>query len=244
VPNSLCNSYHVSLGKFVEAFDDYSTSLQQQQVIYNLLEKTQTAPPAELQQAHSSIQELNSDIERVRLLRDTNVLKVEADKRFASNQLSEALECYEKALCLLPMHVGCLSNRAALHLACGRIDSCIDDCTAALQIMELDVANAAVAGPMKASTGNVNAQLLSSILPAVGTEKRKLWVVKTVTRRGAAYAQLNKLDLAVEDYALAAKLDPSNEKLQADYKQISALVSRQKEAVSTSSEAAGEAISG
>jgi hypothetical protein len=42
----------------------------------------------------------------------------------------------------------------------------------------------------------------------------------------------------------AIKLDPSNEKLQADYKQISALVSRQKEAVSTSSEAAGEAISG
>ena len=46
--------------------------------------------------------------------------------------------------------------------------------------------------------------MLASILPPVGSDKRAQWVVKTVVRRGQAYARLTKIDEAISDYTLAA----------------------------------------
>ena len=47
-----------------------------------------------------------------------------------------------------------------------------------------------------------------------------LQVVKTVVRRGAAYARVTKIDEAIADYTLAAGLDPKNETLRSDLNKI------------------------
>ena len=120
-----------------------------------------------------------------------------------------------KALALLPFHVSCLSNRSACRFATGDILGCIEDCSTALSILEIDLtkidstptptptatataisgfaATTDVPSMLLSSSTTVlaaNATMLSSILPASGSEKRKSWVLKTVTRRGAALAQV------------------------------------------------------
>jgi len=96
-------------------------------------------------------------------------------------------------------------------MALADLKGCVDDCNAALALLQLDPSTAPQAGGIN---------MLASILPPVGSDKRVTWVVKTVTRRGAAHAQLGLLDAAVDDYALAAGLDPQNEKLKTDLNNI------------------------
>jgi hypothetical protein len=87
------------VGKFAEAFDDYTAAIQFLQAIYNVHEKTQQADPnaqREMLKLHQDINELRADIERVRLLRECNDLKTQADKMFAANQLNDACGLYDK----------------------------------------------------------------------------------------------------------------------------------------------------
>lgn len=43
--------------------------------------------------------------------------------------------------------------------------------------------------------------MLSAILPAVGTEKRVTWTVKTLMRRGVAMRLLCRFDDAIQDFS-------------------------------------------
>lgn len=43
--------------------------------------------------------------------------------------------------------------------------------------------------------------MLNAILPAVGTEKRVIWTVKTLMRRGVALRLLCRLDDAIQDFS-------------------------------------------
>jgi len=43
--------------------------------------------------------------------------------------------------------------------------------------------------------------MLNAILPAVGTEKRVTWTVKTLMRRGVAQRLLCRLDDAIQDFS-------------------------------------------
>ena len=155
---------------------------------------------------------VKSDLDRLLTLSRAEALKKEADKILGEGNVKLALNTYTDALTLLPMHVGCLSNRSACKLALGDVQGCVDDCSAALALLQLDPTTASEAG------GGIN--MLVSILPPAGSDKRTSWVVKTVTRRGAANAQLGQIDAAVNDYALAAGLDSKNEKLQSDLNNI------------------------
>lgn len=43
--------------------------------------------------------------------------------------------------------------------------------------------------------------MLNAILPAVGTEKRVTWTVKTLMRRGVAMRLLCRFDDAIQDFS-------------------------------------------
>ncbi len=78
--------------------------------------------------------------------------------------------------------------------------------------------------------------LASGPLPPVGSSKRKMWVLKTVARRGAARAALGLLAEAVADYRTACGLDPDDKALERD---LAAL--EKKLAVGQAATPAGEA---
>jgi tetratricopeptide (TPR) repeat protein len=142
-------------------------------------------------------------------------LKKEGDQTFAENNLESASLKYSEALTLFPAHVGCLSNRSACKLAQGDIQGCIDDCSEALRILQVDIER--IQSNKSEVLFEVNKiNMLSSILPPSGSEKRRQWAIKTITRRGVAWARLGNYDEAVSDYTVASGLDPTNELLKSD----------------------------
>lgn len=150
------------------------------------------------------------DLEKVDKLLKAEALKKEGDTLFAEEKLSESHGKYTDALHLVPVHVGCLSNRSACSLTSKNIQSCIDDCSDALSILRDNDSSS------RYTCGDSQFDMLNSILPRVGSEKRTSWVVKTLLRRGAAQAQLNRLSEAIEDYSTASSLEPANALLKAD----------------------------
>lgn len=150
------------------------------------------------------------DLEKVGKLLKAEALKKEGDTLFAEEKLSESHGKYTDALHLVPVHVGCLSNRSACSLTSKNIQSCIDDCSDALSILRDNDSS------LRYTCGDSQFDMLNSILPRVGSEKRTSWVVKTLLRRGAARAQLNRLSEAIEDYSTASSLEPMNTVLKAD----------------------------
>ena len=169
-----------------------------------------------------TVESIQEDIKQIRTLSEGDALKKDADKIFATGDVKNAARMYSEALDLLPVHVGCFSNRSACKMAQGDTMGCIDDCSAALALLQLKPDDMIGGGGSGGSGGNSSSgvNMLASILPPVGSEKRASWVIKTVVRRGAAYAQLGQIDEAVEDYALAASLNPSDEKLKKDLNNI------------------------
>eukprot|EP00606_Chrysophyceae_sp_TOSAG23-5_P001312 GSChrysophyteH2.ASY1.ANO1.1430.1 assembled CDS len=147
-----------------------------------------------------TVESIQEDIKQIRTLSEGDALKKDADKIFATGDVKNAARMYSEALDLLPVHVGCFSNRSACKMALGDTMGCIDDCSAALALLQLKPDDMIGGGG--------------------GSEKRASWVIKTVVRRGAAYAQLGKIDEAVDDYTLAASLNPSDEKLKKDLNNI------------------------
>lgn len=161
---------------------------------------------------------LAADVDRICRLLDADILKKEGDALFADNKLTESCLKYEKAICLVPVHVGCLSNRSACKLAMKDVHGCIDDCSKALAL--LSDCDSKDMGRDTISSSSPDINMLTAILPSAGTEKRVSWTVKTLLRRGAAYAQLNSLDDAVADYRAASALDQKNEILKSDLNKI------------------------
>ena len=175
---------------------------------------------------------LTADLDRIVRLLNADILKKEGDSLFADNKLQESALKYEEALGLVPVHVGCLSNRSACRLAMKDVEGCIEDCTDALMLLNDSdttptTTNTTLTTTTSTSTANTTSSssssdinMLNSILPSVGSDKRKSWVVKTLLRRGAAYAQLSRLDEAVSDFRTASALDPKNETLKSDLNKI------------------------
>ena len=175
---------------------------------------------------------LTADLDRIVRLLNADILKKEGDSLFADNKLQESALKYEEALGLVPVHVGCLSNRSACRLAMKDVEGCIEDCTDALMLLNdsditptttnttLTTTTSPSAATTTSSSSSSDINMLNSILPSIGSDKRKSWVVKTLLRRGAAYAQLSRLDEAVSDFRTASALDPKNETLKSDLNKI------------------------
>ena len=78
---------------------------------------------------------LVADLRRVMGLAKCSELKKKADGEFGAGQLEVALETYGEALKVEPGFVSAISNRAACLLALGRLEECVDDCSAALDLL-------------------------------------------------------------------------------------------------------------
>jgi tetratricopeptide (TPR) repeat protein len=187
-----------------------------------------------------TLESLRSDVVRLEKLVLADGLKKEADKILSEGQLEAAKEKYTEALRVIPVHVSCLSNRSACKLAMGDFSGCVEDCTAALTLLQADLRllgggktsqnqyqdpnpnknKLFLRGDTSQGSADGALSMLSSILPAPGSDKRKSWVLRTILRRGAAYAQLSQLAEAVDDYKTASGLDPTNETLKSDLNKI------------------------
>merc|ERR1719197_247018 len=150
---------------------------------------------------------LMADAERVRVLVRCDALKREGDAAFGAGDREAAHGFYTKALELDPGFVSVLSNRATCHLAMQSWQPCVDDCSRALELLQAAV-----------TTGQGSS--LPCAMPASGTQKRRQWVLKTLVRRATANAQLGKFSAAVDDYEIAVQIEPANEALANDLKQL------------------------
>jgi len=164
-----------------------------------------------------------ADLKMLRLLADADALKKQGDAVFAERRVDEAKGCYDQALSLVPLHVGCLSNRSACKLALGDVQGCVDDCSHALELLQIDPG--ASASSSTSAQGGLN--MLAAVLPPAGSDKRLAWVTRTVARRGQALAQLNRLPEAAEDFRRAAALNPANDALKEDLVKIEAALRAQ-----------------
>jgi len=209
-----------NLGDFASAISDQSRVLAAVESLHCLGIETGGLNPATVME----------DLRRLRVLVEADTSKKEGDAAFAESRLEEARAKYDAALELLPFHVGSLSNRSACRLAQNDLQGCIDDCSKALELLELDPlgtgsTNLANTG---GNAGGIN--MLASVLPPAGSAKRLSWVTRTVTRRGQAHWKLGQTTEALRDYTQAAALNPNDAALQADLKAVQAAAETIKEA--------------
>lgn len=185
-----------SLGCFDDALADY-------RLIKSRLEGGE-------QLAGVTVDGVSDDVSKIETLMSADNLKKQADEKLKQNFLEDAVALYSQAINILPIHVGCLANRATCYIALGELKSCIDDASSALNILHSNEDSS------KKQILDDGFSLLASILPPHGSEKRKAWVVKTLAKRAAAYAQLGELDNAIADYSQLVALEPKDSSLMSD----------------------------
>lgn len=218
-------------GSFTEALVDYHQANSK----YQQLNMTQISSIQGV-----SLESLAMDIQRLKLLVDADSLKKQGDSLFAEKSIHEAKIKYDQAMALVPVHVSCLSNRAACSIALDDYNSCIEDCSTAISLLRSNLSDQ-VEGTV---VGSYSSQLkheiqqqehlrnmLAAILPHEGSEKRKSWLMKTLLRRGVALIQMNRHRDALKDYQLASSLDPSNEAIRADTAKLYDLITSSEQSV-------------
>jgi U3 small nucleolar RNA-associated protein 21 len=160
---------------------------------------------------------------RVASLDRSDGVKKEADAKLGGGDLDGALGLYGACLEVEPDFVSALSNRAACLLALGRFADAAADCSAALDLLAGDpkvaaATNDALLAGMGLPTFGAGSGggVAAGPIPPVGSAKRRLWVLKTVARRGLARAKLGRFQDAIDDYRTAVDLDPADDALKAD----------------------------
>ena len=163
---------------------------------------------------------LQMDVQRAARLAQCAALKLEGDRIYrgtdapgaaagvaagaaadaaadAKARAALAVEKYGEALAIEPGFVAAVSNRAACYLALGgaeNVEQCVAGCSAALALLDADEAQSVGAVPLG--------------LPPPKSEERLVWRVKTLLRRGGAYARRRQLILAADDFDRALRLLP------------------------------------
>lgn len=201
------------LGSFAEALHDYESSITRVHDFFADEIKSGVSLPVSI-----DLVSIEADKERLKKLVTAESLKREADVLVGEKSMDLAIQKYTEALAIVPCHVSCLSNRSACYLAIGSIQKCIDDCTSALQFLEVTSAKSVI-GFSETLT------MADTFLPATGTEKRKDWTLKTLIRRGAASIQIGDIKSSIRDYGYAVSIDPSNEALKSDLNKLISLTS-------------------
>jgi tetratricopeptide (TPR) repeat protein len=199
------------LGQFTESMTDYCQALAK----YQLLSGSAVSLLPNV-----TMDSIQSDIDRLKLLCNVENTKKEGDRLFSEQNLQAALEKYNQSLAILPVHVSSLSNRAACKLALGDIESAIEDCQIAVDLLQYSDPN--VEGkvlPKGLGSGGAYG-MLTAILPPVGSVKRKQWLLKTIARQAMALVQLDRIVEAIKVYEVALKVEPNDEQLKADFEKL------------------------
>ncbi len=122
--------------------------------------------------------------------RNPEFLKDRGVNLFQKGNHEGAINAFSEAIKLNPHLPQLFSNRAACCLALGDDEKCIFDCCKALE-------------------------LYYPVVPSNYASRAKVFV-----RRGTAYVNFGKLDLAAQDFSAALKLCPQDEELKEDYARI------------------------
>ena len=109
---------------------------------------------------------------------------------FKAGNFKAAVNVFSEAIRLNGHLPSLYSNRAACYLSMEDYDSCISDCCKALE-------------------------LLYPVVPSNYPMRAKVFV-----RRGTAYAHIDRMDLALQDYSAAQKLVPNDTQVSEDYERI------------------------
>lgn len=118
--------------------------------------------------------------------RNPEFLKDKGVEFFKSGNYEAAINAFSEGIKLNPSLPQLFSNRAACCLAMGEDEKCVLDCSTALE-------------------------LYYPVVPSNYAARAKVFV-----RRGTAYANLDQLELAIQDYSAALKLSPQDEELKED----------------------------
>lgn len=202
---------HCHMGRYPEAIADYS----QAQV------KCAQLSGGGLSQLGSGIssETLEADLQRIKHLSHVESLKKAGDALYAEKDIAGALQKYDEVLSALPLHVSALSNRSACHMLLQNPDAAIRDCNAALELLQLSADTAK----------EQRANMVGAMLPPKGSDKRKQWLLRTLTRRAVALIQLDRFDEALDSYYDASKIDPENASLKQDIEALERAIDAAKE---------------
>ena len=154
--------------------------------------------------SYDDTKHLKEDAEQAMALEKASALKVEGDAFLNDSQPQEALKAYDEALEMDSTFIAALANRAAARLMVNDSHGAIADCTSALSLFETiardDLETICCCGP----------------LPPPASDKRRLWILRLVARRGAAHANLGNLNEAIPDYETATSIAPQDQQLKQD----------------------------
>ena len=145
-----------------------------------------------------------------------NALKAVGDDKFRAGNFAEAIEKFSVALEREPRFVAAVTNRAAAYLASDDAERCIADCGKALELLGADGSGAG------ATAAPTDGGVAIDCIPPAGSARYKSFVSTTLVRRGTALCRLGRYPEAVDDYAAALKLDPTNTQLAQDLKRAKA----------------------
>ena len=118
--------------------------------------------------------------------RNPEFLKDRGVDFFRAKNYEAAANVFSEAVALNPALPQLFANRAACYLAMGQLNKCVSDCCRALE-------------------------LYYPVVPSNQAARAKVFA-----RRGSAYAQSDRLDLAVQDYEAAVGLVPGDDRLRED----------------------------
>ncbi|KAF1334315.1 hypothetical protein FI667_g2172, partial [Globisporangium splendens] len=153
---------------------------------------------------------LQDDFLQLVAMEKAQELKESGDRCFRDQQIEQAITHYSDSLRLNPLSIAYLPNRAACYLLQHATRECVADCTQALALLQQDTRE------QQQSQEHHAGLAFCSVWPAPGSARRCAWVLKTLVRRGTAYAAMKDWELAEAGYAASVELDPTNEALQAD----------------------------
>lgn len=109
---------------------------------------------------------------------------------FKAGNFKAAVNVFSEAIRLNQNLPSLYSNRAACYLSMEDYDGCINDCCRALELMY-------------------------PVVPSNYPMRAKVFV-----RRGTAYARVDRMDLALQDYSAAHQLVPNDMRVTNDYQRI------------------------
>lgn len=145
---------------------------------------------------------LATDVLFVQSLAAATAEKTLGDTQFRATVLEEAVIHYTRGITHHSGLPALYSNRAAAYLALAHYQACVDDCTAALSVIEQQLPTRTTETRMVLTAG--------AAIPAVGSEARRVFVLTTLTRRGMAYQQLTQLEKAQADFDAVDQLKGIN----------------------------------
>jgi dyslexia susceptibility 1 candidate gene 1 protein len=178
-----------------------------------------------------SLESVEADIQRLKQLVQIENWKKAADEAYAEGRITDALAAYDRLLEVFPVHVSALANRAACHMVAGAHAQCIQDCDTALQVLQElgGTTNTGSAASSSASAQVRHQTMLSFLLPAKTSDKRKQWILRLWSRKAVAYLAQEKLQEAWQCYETASTIDPENVALQRDRDALEELMQKQQQ---------------